>query len=269
MKPLEIKDVQALLLELMKDVHSFLEKNQLKYYLLGGSALGAIRHNGFIPWDDDIDIGMCRDDYERFLELSHEFNNKYEVVNFQRANNCDFALTRIYIPDTYIDNPSISKTKLDKRLYFDIFPLDNVPSDKTELSKYEKQSVKFKKRIQRIDVRYNDDSALKLLIKKNISLLLCPLRNRILSSFDTLLKKYRNCETVHICSLCSQYSFERQVMPKPVYGNPILHKFEDAEFYIPEKPEEYLTTLFGEDYMQVPPLEKRRSGYKIYLTNEE
>jgi lipopolysaccharide cholinephosphotransferase len=269
MKKLMINAVQEVLLDLMKIVHQFMLENQLKYYLLGGSALGAVRHNGFIPWDDDIDIGMERDDYEKFLGICSQFDDRYEVVNFLNRKNCDFGLTRIYINNTYIENPTISNTKLDKRLYLDIFPLDNVPDDDEVLAAYEKKIVSKKKTIQRIDVRDYKDSKSKLLIKRIVSLALQPFRQYILHSFDSLMKRYRYCRTERICSLCSQYSFDKQVMMKTIYGTPTLHKFEDAEFYIPENIHAYLTTLFGVDYTTVPPVEKRRKGYDIYSTSEE
>ena len=264
MKKLAINEVQTMLLDLMKLVHEFMEENYLKYYLLGGSALGAIRHKGFIPWDDDIDIGMDRADYESFLEKKPEFGVNYEIVNFSKKNNCDYALTRIYICNTYIDNPSIENTKLDKRLYLDIFPLDNVPDEKRKLKKFEKQVLRKKRLIQLIDARNYNNSKFKYLIKRIISLFLRPFRWGMLSSFNRLLKKYEKVDTQAICSLCSQYSFNRQVMLKRVYGVPTLHPFEDTNLYIPEDINSYLTTLFGNDYMLIPPIEKRKKGYDIY-----
>ena len=269
MKRMGIDEVQAVLLDLMKEVHKFLCENKIKYYLLGGSALGAVRHDGFIPWDDDIDIGLFRDDYEKFLDISSRFNPKYEVVNFQKANNCDFGLTRIYIPNTYIDNRTTKKTKLDKRLYFDVFPLDNVPEDKTELGKYEVKVVKMKHLLQLIDVHDYGNSRPIMVAKKAVSMALRPFRGIILRSFDKLLKNYRQYETAYICSLCSQYSFKKQVMLKEIYGKPVLHAFEDTSLYIPENIHAYLSTLFGADYMCLPPEEKRRPGLDIYWLNED
>lgn len=265
MKLLKIDEVQAILLELMKKVHIFMEEHNLHYYLLGGSALGAARHQGFIPWDDDIDIGMMRDEYEKFLEIADKFDSQYDVVNYKTDNKCDYGLTRIYLPNTYIDNPTIKNTKLDKRLYFDIFPLDNVPDDNEELVKYEKAIVKKKKLIQRIDVRDNNNPKHILFAKKIVSLGLSCSRNTIIASFDKLCQKYRGGNTKYVCSLSSQYSFAKQVMDRAVYGTPTLHVFESEEFYVPEKLDEYLTILFGSDYGEVPPPEKRRKGHNIYL----
>lgn len=269
MKRLTVEEVQEYLLNLMKEVHTFLHEHQLEYYLLGGSALGAIRHEGFIPWDDDIDIGMMREDYERFLKISDMFNPQYEIVNFHKKNNCDFGLTRIYIPHTYIDNPAIQQTKLDKRLYFDIFPLDKVPDDERALARYEKAMVKKKKLIQRIDARYYGGPKGKFLMKQMVSAVLLPFRQMILASSDKLAKKYRCAHTQCVCSLFSQYSFAKQVMPKEVYGTPALHPFAGEKFYVPEQTDRYLTTLYGGDYNVLPPVEKRRKGFDIYLMDEE
>ena len=268
-KILTIKEIQELQLELMKKVHSFLQEHEITYYMLGGSALGAVRHQGFIPWDDDIDIGMFRNDYEKFINFIGEFDKKYSVLNFKNAKNCDYALTRIYIPNTRVDNKIIEKTKLEKRLYFDIFPLDNVPENADVRAKYEKQIYGKKMLMARIDARDNGNSKITMLIKNLISFALSPFRNCILKSTDRLMKKYDNIETSLICSLHSQYSFKKQVMPKEIYGTPVLYKFEDSAFYLPEKAEEYLTILYGKDFMEVPPKNKRRPIPTVYLTDKD
>lgn len=269
MRLLDIREVQSMQLELMKRLHAFMQQNNIKYYLLAGSALGAARHQGFIPWDDDIDIGLFREDYERFIKMATSFDGDYEVVNYKNGKNCDYALTRIYFPDTYIEDPVIENTKLDKRLYFDIFPLDNVPDDNSELAKYENAIVRGKKLIQRIDVRNHNNSTAVLLAKKVVSVGLIKFRKQIISSFDKLCKKYSNAETSRVCSLSSQYSFKKQVMSREIYGTPTLHAFETEQFFVPEKLDKYLTTLYGADYNEVPPVEKRRKGHNIYSTKED
>lgn len=265
MKLIDIKKVQELQLELMKKFHAFTIKHQIKYYLIAGSALGAVRHNGFIPWDDDIDVGLMREDYEKFLSLKDYFSSDYDVVNYENSKNCDFFLTRIYIKDTFVENKTILKTSLDKRLYFDIFPLDNVPDDLIERNEYEQQIKGYKSKILRTDYRDYGDSFVKKVIKKVVSFALKPFRQSIIKKANKLMVKYKNCKTDCVCSLCSQYSFKKQVMNKNIYGTPTLAKFEDEMFYIPEKIDEYLTTLYGKDYMQVPPVEKRRKGHSIYV----
>ena len=264
MKKLSTNEVQLMLLELMKKVHTYLNENNLKYYLLGGSALGAVRHNGFIPWDEDIDIGMFREDYEKFIELCGDFDEEYDVVNMHNSKNCDCCITRIYFKNTIIDDKTLSATKLDKRLYFDVFPIDNVPENADERDKYEKKIKSLKNLISLIDVRNYNNGKLELFAKRIVSLFLKPFRNVILKKCNELMKLYMNEQTSFVCSLCSQYTFKRQLMPKSYYGNPTLHVFDDAEFYIPEQADKYLSALFGSDYMQVPPEDKRRKGHDIY-----
>ncbi len=268
MKLLNIKEVQSMQLELMKKLHSFMQENHINYYLIAGSALGAARHRGFIPWDDDIDIGLFRKDYETLIQILTSFDKDYEVLNYKNCKNCDYVFTRIYFPNTYIENPTIKNTKLDKRLYFDIFPLDNVPDNDGELVKYEKAIVKKKRLIQRIDVRDNNTSAPILFAKKTVSIVLSAFRNSIIDSFDELCLKYFYVATKRVCSLSSQYSFKKQVIHKAIYGVPTLHAFETEQFYVPEKLDEYLTILYGSDYSEVPPLEKRRKSLNIYSTKE-
>ena len=264
MRLLNVVEVQNELLDLMKKLHAFLGEKAIAYYLLGGSALGAVRHKGFIPWDDDIDIGMVRDEYERFLSFASEFDSTFEIVNFKTRKKCDFCLTRVYINGIIVDDPATRKTCLDHRLYLDIFPLDNVPDSDAELSGYEKKIVRRKKMMQRIDARDYGKGRRVLLLKKGLSFVLRPWRQRILKRTDRLMKKYRGTKTARICSLSSQYSFARQVMDKATYGTPVLMNFCDTMFYVPEKTEEYLTTLFGANYMDVPPEHKRRKGNNIY-----
>ena len=251
-------------LNLMKKLHVFLQEHEIRYYLIAGSALGAVRHQGFIPWDDDIDIGMYRADYEKFLSLAQDFCSEYEIVNCRNANNCDFGLTRIYFPNTYIEEASIKNTKLNKQLYFDVFPLDNVPDDWKARTRYEKQIWKKKSLIMKLDVRNYNNKGYILFLKRARALVLQPFRQTILASFDRLMRKYENLNTQCVCSLCSQYSFKKQVMNKELYGTPTLKDFEDSSFFVPEKIDEYLTTLYGADYMLVPPVEKRRKAHNIY-----
>lgn len=269
MKALTIKEVQAMQLELMKKIHKYLSEKGIPYYMIAGSVLGAERHGGFIPWDDDIDIGMLRPDYERFLAVCMDFDGEYEIVNYHNHKHCDTCLTRIYFPNTMIDNESIADTKLDKRLYFDIFPLDNAPDDENERNELERKILKKKRQIYYADVRNTNNSAWVLFCKKIYSLMFAFRREKLLSDCDRLMQSYAGKETGYICSMCSQYSFKKQAMPRTYYGTPTLHRFEDAEFYVPERTADYLTHLYGADYMKIPPESKRRKGCTIYQTDED
>ena len=117
-----------------------------------------------------------------------------------------------------------------------------------------------------IDVRDYGTSAFALVCKKAVSACLQNSRASILKKTENLMRRYEEQNTKAVCSLCSQYSFKKQVMPREYYGIPTLYQFEDTMFYGPEKMNEYLTTLYGADYMQIPPESKRREGHDIYST---
>lgn len=269
MKKLEINEIQELQLNLMKKLHKFFLEHNIKYYLIAGSALGSVRHSGFIPWDDDIDIALFRNDYEKFLLIIDGFDKKYEICNFKKSKNCDYCLTRIYFNKTFIKNDSIEKSRLDKRLYLDVFPLDNIPDNVKKQTQMAKKIKKIKKILYFVDYRKYDNKFIKNLIKKIVSYFLLPFRKKILEKMDREMRKYEKTDTKYVCSLCSQYSFNRQLMLKSVYGKPILHKFEDTEFFIPEKIDDYLTQLYGKDYMIIPSPEKRRKSNTVYLIEKE
>ena len=161
-----------------------------------------------------------------------------------------------------IDNEFLSTTKLDKRLFFDIFPLDYVPDDFPLACKHEKRINKKKNRIGYIDPKNYKNNQLEMTAKKVISFVLTPFRYHIISDLEREMTKYS--KTNHICSLASQYSYKKQYFSYDVYGEPKEYLFCNHMFFGPAKPVEYLTQLYGEDYMVVPPPEKRRKGWDIY-----
>ena len=264
MRLLTLKEVQNLLLEVMIEVDGFCKQKNIKYYMLGGTLLGAVRHKGFIPWDDDIDIGMLRGDYERFLQSATEKQWKYELVNYRLKKNCDYVITRLYIPDTYIDNPEIEKTKLDKRLYFDIFPLDYMPKEPKTQKKQARKLLNLKREIAYADVRIRkNNSKFDVILKKILAHVISPFRQALLFKLEKTMQTYPPCG--YVCSMASQYSYEKQSFEELIYGKPVPYIFEGYTFAGPAKCHEYLTQLYGADYMELPPVEKRRKGYDIYI----
>lgn len=266
MKLLSITEVQDKLLELMKVVDSFCKENSLDYYIIGGTLLGAVRHEGFIPWDDDIDIAMLRPVYEKFISLAKKFPQPYEVCNYRNCKNCDYVITRIYIPNTYVDNPATRTAKIDKRLYFDIFPLDIVPNSEIEQAAHRDIIAKYKKKIWFAVPYQFSKNAIKRCVRKSISLLLNPFRNKWLKQLDDEMKKYQSIDAKYYCSMASQYKYEKQKMRCEIYGEPKLYSFCGVMLKGPAMPSDYLTQLYGEDYMELPPADKRRGGLDVYDT---
>ena len=117
------------MIKILKEVHSICMKNNIKYFLHFGTLIGAVRHNGFIPWDDDIDIGMLRPDYEKFLKIvKNNLSKDYIVQNQKTDKGFAFCFTKIMLQDTvWIEQNSIRTNKKYNGIYIDVFPFDKVP----------------------------------------------------------------------------------------------------------------------------------------------
>lgn len=261
-RKLNTKEVQKLLLNVMIEFDQYCREHNLRYYLIGGSLLGAVRHKGFIPWDDDMDVGMLRPDYMSFLDYASSKPLSYELKNYRNSKLCDYVITRLYINGTEIDNPIIRHTKLEKRLYFDIFPLDYIPDNVEDEKKQEKRILKKKKLLSYVDYRDYHNGIVARLTKRLLSLLLSRFRNQIILSLET--EMMRTKESSRVCSLASQYSYQKQNFSYKIYGDPIEYEFCGYMFLGPSDADSYLSQLYGKDYMDIPPVEKRRKGWDIY-----
>lgn len=261
---LSLNEVQDKLFDVMCYIDDFCTEHQIKYYMLGGTALGAKRHQGFIPWDDDIDIGMLREDYEKFISLSYKLKGEFVFKNYRSDRKCDSVITRLYYLNTEIQNPAIDHPWFDKRMYLDVFPLDYVPCNIEKQEKQKASLQKLKSLIWWSMPFRHTSNIVKRLVAAVIHTCLRPFHNVFLKRMDRIMATYSRTEACGICSMASQYTYEKQNMPMDVYGDPAKYKFRDKEFYGPEKIDVYLERLFGPDYMQVPPEAKRRRGFSIY-----
>ncbi len=267
-RKMSLTEIQSTQLEAMKHIHEVCVKHDIKYYIIAGTMLGAVRHNGFIPWDDDIDIAMFREDFEKFkLIFNKEFDkSKYFLQHFETDSYFSKALMRVLVVGTKLDLPYEDHLKHRKEMYLDIFPLDNAPDTKearnTHAKKIRNIDKLFKLRYYKI---FGKDSQFSIFIKKCVSFFISLIPRKVLvKKRIEIMQQYNKVQTSLVVSTVSQYKYEKQSMMRGLYGNPTLIKFEDAEFFGPEYPEQYLKQLYGDNYMQIPPIEKRRTPTPVY-----
>ncbi len=263
----ELQRLHEVQIEILKEVSSFCKKNDITYFLVGGTLLGAIRHKGFIPWDDDIDIGMLRDDYEKFLKLfPHDKTSKYYVQALEIDKNYWNCFAKVRKSNTLVLEEKIKNLDLNKEINIDIFPFDYVAS-----ADYNK--IKIRAGFIRI---LRDSIHLKRHIKSNND---ChhKILSRILTIFSVqtlykiqlkLMTKDKKQDSQNIACYVGDYNVEKEFNLIDVFLPLKKGEFEKLEFNIPNKPQIYLEKIYG-NYMELPPVEKRVTHGIIKIDTEK
>ena len=253
--------VQDILLKAMDEIHRICEDSGIVYYLIGGSALGAVRHEGFIPWDVDIDIAMHRDDYDRFAEAAEKMLPKgLSYHNHKNTREYYRPHATVSIDNVYaVINSDYYRNAKTKPLFIDIFPLDNAPDDTTLQEKQAKELKRIVKIHSRKEcVLYKRNTFVQIAIKRIIQGALLPYSlDHLEKKRESILTKYDAQDTKCWCSMVSHYPYSKQCMAKKIYGEPLKVKFNGRMYNAPHELDEYLTRIFGKNYMELPPVEKR------------
>lgn len=262
MTPEKFRALQLVQASIMDDIHRVCVKNNLKYYMIGGTALGAIRHKGFIPWDVDIDIAMPREDYEKFIEIANdELDPKHECQTYKNQKHFTSPHILIVLKNSSITfrTDSLNGSPIRSGLYVDILPLDQVPTD-TQLRKKHARDLRLISQIKFYkDSRiFTTNGALARICKKLIRFTLSCLSDYRLNSIQQkIAQRYNELpDTGEICSTLSHYKYEKLCMPKSIWGTPKLYEFEGRQYYGQEDIHAYLNRLFG-DYMKLPSKESQ------------
>lgn len=248
------------LCEMMKIFHDFCVENELCYYIAGGTLLGAVRHKGFIPWDDDIDIHMPRKDYDKLLSLRDKMQNGFKLRSYTYENKFSYGFCKLYDETTtYIEQQY--DTKIVGGVYIDIFPLDDIGDNYKKAVKLLK-NIKTRRRI--VGMVYYDgkrQSFLKSLATRFFSLL--PKSGKWYDWVYAPLKKYKGTESRLVANVFGM-AFERDLFPRSDFGIPKLYDFEGYKFFGPQNADAILKQLYG-DYMKLPPIEQRKGHTIIYI----
>lgn len=271
MKEMSLDDIKSTQLGILKEVSSFCEDNNITYFLGGGTLLGAIRHKGYIPWDDDIDILMPRTDYDRFLRTFND-NIGNEMIQVS-ANEIDRLYHHTIAKVSDYNTCLIERYTLNYPLgvNIEIFPLDGLPHDLKDSNKLFNMVGFLRKlhEIKRMEHREgrNIFKSSFLIASK---LVLCFINiEQLIEKISTYSKRCCYEESAYVGCVVAGYG-KRERMSKEVFKKSIDVEFEGFIFKAPIGYDDYLTGLYG-NYMQLPPKEKRVShhSYKSYWKEEE
>ncbi|MEL5895758.1 LicD family protein [Bacteroides sp. GD17] len=264
----DLRELQLRLSEMLSAVAKVCDENNIRYYLIGGTALGAIRHKGFIPWDDDIDVAMPRPDYERFLKISHlNLPEHYEVRNYKtHPEGHVYPWSKIENKRTTVVMNWHKYLNYAGGIYIDLFPLDGLPKNDFLRKVHLNTLFFFSKKIfgiayvdpETFEGRFLKRWIVKFFHRKNCRSILHFLIHSLLGLYH-----YDRCEWVANC--LGEYGF-KEVMEKSIFGNFVNKEFEGSMYKIPEQYDLYLTRLYG-NYVELPPADRRYSLHDFYVLN--
>lgn len=262
----DLRRMQLMLTEMLKVFHDFCIEHSLTYYALYGTALGAARHHGFIPWDDDLDVGMPRPDYERLIKIFNQENSNKRYI-LESSDSPDpyylYSFSKIYDTQTTLIEATIYPIK--RGIYIDIFPLDGCGSDMNQARRNDRA---IKRMIILSNQRLFGINSQKKWYVNMLKIFFRLIPNAVLNgkkicaSINKKSKKFDYESSDIIANLVGAQ--KRIFFPKLIYGVPILCNFENIQICCPEKIDAYLSLVYG-DWRTPPPKESCVTHHKYYL----
>jgi len=252
-------------MDLLIEMDRICQKHNIRYFLTAGTLIGAIRHDGFIPWDDDIDVGMLREEFDRFREVcKDELDPAYFYHDWTLDPASPHPFAKLKIRGTHYPETLAAKSDMNDCVYIDIFPYDNAPDSE------------FLRKIHHIK-RYLIKKI--LLLRCNFDLSGGRLGRRILygtlkflsrirsvegwkKAYTRMQQQYNDQPAEKVVNLGGAYSYAKESIPRTVVEKTVPHLFEGKLFQVPEGYDAFLRNCYG-DYMQLPPEEQRVGRHEI------
>lgn len=260
-----LRKVQLTQLEIAKEIRRVCDENNIRYFLACGTFLGAVRHQGFIPWDDDMDIGMLRSDYEKFCRIApQKLKPQYCLQTWYADPNYSLPFGKVVKRGTtYLESKKTRKLK-ENGFYVDIFPYDYAPEDKAELDSYVAKLLNlYRVKLMKSGYRpwMEDD---RIVWRKRIGYLYYQLQ----ALFSGQKELVRNYDTLAVSIHSSPVILEQNaqprayVFPAEVFSELADYSFEGERFKGVKDYDTYLRLFYG-DYMQLPPEDQRENRHQI------
>lgn len=273
-----LKKLQSVELEILKDFVDLCEKYELVYFGIAGTGIGAIRHGGFIPWDDDIDVAMPREDFEKFIQIAKkEYSDKYFVMNGEENENYPLLTTRWMMKGTEFVEETFKHLDCPLGIFLDIYPLDKIPDDEKLFRKQARKAFFYSKLLilRSIPFPILGFKGWKAMLVHAV----CGSVHIVMKMLHISKKKlYKKCKeistqynylekTERIDFLCDTTAYLNIHEVSDIYPLKKM-EFDGIMLNFPNKIEKNLEAAYG-DYMQLPPLEERKNHYPYRLKFKE
>lgn len=267
---LTVPAVQKIMLAILKDVVTYFDTHDYHYVLTGGSALGAIRHQGFIPWDDDADVALPRHEYERFIREYKPNHSQYKLLTPLNTTNWLYGYARV--SDTYTQADGKWAT-VNNGVYVDIFPIDAVPPTKFGQKKayyHMKYLDVMRNSTRRLAISHQEPAwwLKPVLIKYAKRHTTAWWANKMDRLAQKTNQRYQNKSDIYSLYIVQGLNKTKENFHLAVYQQRQQAKFEDLNIYIPAASQHYLTQMYG-DWHALPSKSKRKTHARFYYKGVE
>ena len=254
-----LEEIQGVGLRILHDVHAYCIANRISYTLFGGTMIGAIRHKGFIPWDDDVDIAMPRPDYEKFIR-NYQSSEGYKLICYEHGD-CQLAFARVCEMNKTFVKQSLPWCDQETGVYIDVFPLDGVPDDERKAKRYfNKMYISWTcLKLARVSQRHlRDQKTWKR--KMNVLVRKLLFQNPITKAINWTKRHIQFCKQIpfgstrHFANISFMEYKMKEYQQLEDYQSTHLVTFEDGEFCVCNGYDHLMRLKYG-DYMQLPPKE--------------
>lgn len=252
MQELDLKKLHDKTYELAKEFHQICRTHHLRYYMIGGTMLGAFREKDFIPWDDDMDIAMPRRDYDKLMKIRNEVRTDILSIEYPDKDSFPWGYARVFHRGTTLIQGAFNYPG---GVFIDLYPLDNAGENM------------FTRYIYTTVYKIYDGLKLKAASSDRYHVA----RGRLIDNYaaskgslywinrkESFFRKLAKRRPKYLANYYGIY-MDKEIMPAEVFGKPVLYRFRDTKFYGVANPDYYLTRLYGKNYMTPPPPNARKN----------
>lgn len=260
----KLKALREIEKSMLREIDRICRAHDIKYFICYGTMLGAVRHGGFIPWDDDVDVAMLRSEFEKFRQIApKELNEKFRYESHLNGDGYHYFFDRLTAKDTYFASKYSDGYEMPKGISVDIFVVDNVPADPKAAHRFWKGLMR---RRMVMNVRWKNTARkgkAYLLSKLLLPLLRLRSMDSYSASYEKAVRKYEHRETGWVMPASSDHIY-RGTFPIETFSEVIPYRFDDVDTFIPVGYEDFLKAWYTENYMEMLPLSEQNPFHDYY-----